>query len=82
MVVRHLTPFRGRRHRAVLDPLRMLDDFFEDIGNNSELAPRTWTSADADFIPHLDVINGEKEIQVQAELPGTETSGYRCLDCR
>ncbi len=60
----HLVPYRSRQRRAVWDPLNMLDNFFEELGGNPVDG--------ADFSPHLDVVENDKEISIDAELPGLD----------
>ncbi len=70
MLHQHLIPFHSRKRRDLWDPFRIIGDLFEETESSTGLAPRTWTSANADFIPRLDVVDGEKDIRIEAELPG------------
>lgn len=74
MVIRTLTPWRGRSR--IVNPLGSeLDELFDRFTRSFDLAP-AWNGEEfqAGLTPRVDVQESEKEYVVNAELPGIAES--------
>jgi len=78
MLTRYLIPHRGQRNRSLLwghfNPFvsigQDLDRLFEDFTRGLEQPRQAGPAADVDYVPHVDIVDGEKHIEVTADLPG------------
>lgn len=72
MVARFLIPHRGHGGRSLLfgEPFRAIDRIFEDWMRNAGFDTESGVIEGIDYVPYLDVIDNEREIRVEAELPG------------
>ncbi len=82
MGIRSLTLWpwgRGNGDGGVTTLQDEVNRLFEDFGRGWSVAPAALEAGKSEFVPRIDVADGEKEVKISVELPGLEEKDVEVL---